>query len=197
MQATPGSTASHAPPLPTPDPSVPPRPAARRCRISPTASAPARLRAGHQLVIHAAGEDLQHRIHGFRRGDPQAVHKAALDTALGQIAGHLLAAAVHHHQIDAVGARRGQLRRPGASRDSAASSSVPPSFTRTFTAGPRFPGNPAAGSYSARPGRPRPSPGYRWRSPPRRGRCPGRSATPMSQKLVRATACRSGKWPGW
>jgi hypothetical protein len=81
--------------------------------VSPTASARA-VQARHQFVIHAAGEDFQHGVHGFRRGDPQAAHEAAFDAALGQIAGHLLAAAVHHHEFDAGSAPPPRSRPPAA-----------------------------------------------------------------------------------
>ena len=101
--------------------------------LRPTASAPALIQGGHQFVIDAAREDLQHGVEHVRRGDAQAVDEPALDAALGQEAGHLLAAAVHHDDFDAAaldGAR--DLARPGESRDSGASSSVPPSLTRIF-----------------------------------------------------------------
>ena len=84
--------------------------------VSPTASAPGAVQARHQLVIHAAGENLQHRVHGLRRGHPQAVHEAALDAALRQIARHLLAAAMHHHQLDAAARDRRDLRRQRVAR---------------------------------------------------------------------------------
>ncbi len=34
------------------------------------------VQAGHQFVIHAAGEDLEHRVEGLRRGDAQAVRRS-------------------------------------------------------------------------------------------------------------------------
>jgi hypothetical protein len=38
---------------------------------SPTASASGAVQAGHQFVIDAAGEDFQHGVERFRRGDAQ------------------------------------------------------------------------------------------------------------------------------
>ena len=39
---------------------------------SPTASAPGAIQSGHQLVIDAAGENLQHRVDRLGRGHAQA-----------------------------------------------------------------------------------------------------------------------------
>jgi len=83
---------------------------------SPTARAPAAMNAAHQFLIDASGEHLEHRVERFRRGDAQAVHETALDATLGQEAGHLLPAAMHHHQPDATFGHRGQLGRQTLAR---------------------------------------------------------------------------------
>jgi len=59
------------------------------------------VEGGHQLMVDAAGENLEHGVHGFRRGDAQPIDEAAFDAAFREIAGHLLAAAVNHHDGDA------------------------------------------------------------------------------------------------
>ena len=66
---------------------------------SPTAQRAGTIQRRHQFVIDAAGEDLEHGVQDFRRGHAQAVDETALDAALGQEAGHLLAAAVDHHDL--------------------------------------------------------------------------------------------------
>ena len=49
----------------------------------------------HQLLVHAAGENLEDGVNGLGRRDPQAVDEAAFHAAFGEEPGHLLAAAVH------------------------------------------------------------------------------------------------------
>src|ERR1039458_8733668 len=146
-------------------------------------------------MIHAAREDLEHRVHRFRRGHAQAVHKTALDAALPEIARQLLAAAMHHHQFGAVRARRGDLRRQGValrrgieqraaeldqrphSRPSvSASPSIRFIFWMAWPAAP-FTRLSMALTTTARP-------------------VLGSTVAPMSQKFVRATDRRSGVRPG-
>ena len=85
-------------------------------------------------MIHAAGEDLQHRVEDFRCGDPKAVHKPALDSAFAEEARHLFAAAMNDDQRMTLIPEIGQFgaRRP---RESASSSRVPPNLMSSFKAG--------------------------------------------------------------
>ena len=52
-----------------------------------------------QFMIHAACEHLKNGVDGLGRSHAQPVHEAAFDPAFGEEARHLLAAAVHHHQL--------------------------------------------------------------------------------------------------
>src|SRR5581483_3158042 len=53
------------------------------------------VEGGDQFVVDAAGEDLQDGVDGLGTGDAEALDELAFDAALGEVAGHLLAAAVH------------------------------------------------------------------------------------------------------
>ncbi len=62
-------------------------------------------------MVDAAGEDFEHGVDGVGRGNAQAADEAALDAAIGEVAGHLLAAAVDHGDLVAGGAGGGDLAR--------------------------------------------------------------------------------------
>ncbi len=74
------------------------------------------IQAGHQFVIHGAGENFEHGVHSLGRGHAQAIHEAALDAALREVARHLLAAAVNHHDLDARRRAPRDLRRQRVAR---------------------------------------------------------------------------------
>ena len=71
----------------------------REARVDP--GQPDRFRArraqsGDQLRVDGAREDLQHGVDRLVGGDAQARDEAALNAALFEKPGHLLAAAMHH-----------------------------------------------------------------------------------------------------
>jgi len=78
--------------------------------------------------------------------------ETALDATLGQEAGHLLPAAMHHHQPDATFGHRGQLGRQTLARILGIQQRAP-ILTSSFTADPRLPRGPAPDSCSEWPGR--------------------------------------------
>src|SRR5260370_41743220 len=145
-------------------------------------------------MIHRPREHLHYRVHGLRRGDAQAVDEPALNAALRQKLGHLLTAPVDHHYFKTIARRPGDLARETRaqtvlikqrasqlnqnSQSSPAVSGYPSARFMFWTAWPAapFPRLSIAVTTTARP-------------------VAASNRTPMSQKLVCATDCRSGTCP--
>ena len=156
---------------------------------------PGAVEAGHQLVIDAAREDLQHGVQRFGTGDPQPAHKVARNAALGEVARHLLAAAMHHHHLDSASAGRRDLRRQAIAGFRAIEQRAA-ELDQNLHSKPSVSGSPSMRFmfWTAWPAAPftRLSMALTTIARP----VLASSVTPISQKLVRATPRRSGMWPG-
>src|ERR1700680_1353678 len=145
-------------------------------------------------MIDAAREHLQNGIHGFRRSHPQPLDETALDAPLRQITGHLLASAVDHHHLRAPRARLRDLARQRIAR-----------FRRIQQGAAQFDQNlhssPSVSAYpsirfmfcTACPAAPLTRLSMALTTTARR--VAWSTVTPISQKLVRCTARRSGTRP--
>ena len=150
---------------------------------------------GDKLLVHAPREHFQHGIHGLGRGDAQPVDETAFHAALGEKARHLLAAAMHHGDLDAAprllrdlrGQVRAQIRciqQRAAQFDQRLHSrpSVSPSPSIKFMFCTACPAAPFVRLSMALTTTARPE--------------AASTVTPISQKLVCLTPRRSGTRPG-
>src|ERR1017187_2364935 len=146
---------------------------------------------GHQFVIDAAGEDFEHGVDGFGRGDAETADEGAPDTAFGEVAGHLLAAAVDHGDFVSGGAGGGDFEGQAITRDRGIEQGAA-EFHQQFHNSPSVSGQPSIRFmfWMAWPAAPLTRLSMALTTT---ARLVGASkATPIWQKLVRVTPRRSG-----
>src|SRR5262249_11187762 len=131
----------------------------------------------------------------FGAGDTKAVDELALDSTIGQIAGHLLAAAMDYNHAVPAPPRFHDLRQQALAGDRVVEQRAP-EFHQQLHNSDSVSANPSVRLRlcTACPAAPftRLSIALTTTARPVRGS----KLTPISQKLVRATACRSGTAPG-
>ena len=163
--------------------------------VIPTASAPARFRLATSSWFTLPAKTFNTASTTSGRGHAQPVDEPAFHAALGQEAGHLLAAAVDHHQFDAPPASRDDLFGQRARRVRRIEQRAPQLYQQLHSR-PSVSGNPSIRFmfWTACPAAPftRLSMALTTTARP----VAGSNDTPMSQKLVRATPRRSGTCPG-
>src|ERR1022692_2016033 len=150
---------------------------------------------GHQLVIDAACEDFQHGVQGFGCSDAEASDEGAGDAALGQVAGHLLAATVDDGDFVTRGPRAGDLPRQAVARVRRIEQGAA-EFDHQFHSSPSVSGLPSIRFMfcMACPAAPLTRLSMTLTTTARLVRAS--KVTPISQKLVRATPARSGMCRG-